>query len=261
MRILFITQDDPFYVRIFFTEFFKYYEHLEEIVGVVIVQAMGKKSLVQLAQQMYDFYGLVDFVRMGLKFMTYKCLAIISRFLPLTETYSLADLCRRYGVQVMFAEDINASPFLSELKVQNLDLIISVAAPSIFKEELIALPSKGCINIHNGKLPNYRGMLPNFWQMYHGEKSIGITVHEINSNIDEGRIILQEDVEILSDETLDSLIRRTKKIAARIMIKAVDKFRTGELNYRENSAQEGSYFSFPTRNDVKEFKRRGKRLM
>jgi methionyl-tRNA formyltransferase len=97
--------------------------------------------------------------------------------------------------------------------------------------------------------------------MYHGEKNIGITVHEINANIDEGRIILQRDVAIVPDETLDSLIRRTKKIAARIMIEAVENFRIGQLNYRDNLSQEGSYFSFPTSQDVKEFKKRGKRLL
>ncbi|MCK5915310.1 MAG: formyl transferase, partial [Deltaproteobacteria bacterium] len=210
---------------------------------------------------MYDFYGLVDFVRMGLKFMAYKCLAVISLFLPLPGTYSLADLCRQHGAQVMLESDINANTFVSRLKAQKPDLIISVAAPTIFKQELIALPGHGCINIHNGKLPNYRGMLPNFWQMYHNEKAIGITVHEINANIDEGKIVLQEDVDILPDETLDSLIRRTKKIAARIMIDAVEKIRMGQVTYKENPAQEGSYFSFPTRKDAREFKRRGKRLL
>jgi methionyl-tRNA formyltransferase len=143
----------------------------------------------------------------------------------------------------------------------NLDLIISVAAPVIFKKGLIELPKHGCINIHHAPLPEYRGMMPNFWQLYHGEKSVGMTIHEINPGIDDGRIILQKGVDILPGETLDSVIKRTKRIGAHFMIEAIKLIKSGNVDYKKNLATEGSYFSFPSREDVKEFKRRGKKIM
>lgn len=260
-KILFITQDDPFYVRLFFEEFFKTYGILADIKGVVIAQAMGKKSLYRLTLQMYNFYGLVDFIRMGLKYVVYKLLAHTPGFFTGNGHYSLAQLCSSYGIPVMCENDINTGHFHEKLKEMNLDLIISVAAPLIFKSDLIQIPTHGCINIHNGKLPRYRGMLPNFWQMYHGEKSVGITIHEINPGIDDGRIILQRDVGIDPDDTLESLIGRTKRIGARFMIEAIDLIRSGNVIYTENPSSAGSYFSFPTRKDAKEFKRRGKTIM
>jgi len=48
------------------------------------------------------------------------------------------------------------------------DVIFSVSAPQILKKNLIKLPNWGCINVHTAKLPEYRGMVPNFWAMYHG---------------------------------------------------------------------------------------------
>lgn len=260
-KIVFITQNDPFYVRLFFEEFFKRYQHLNEILGVVIAQAMGKKSKFKLARQMYDFFGPSDFFRMGMRCAAYKSLATLPSFTRPNGNYNIAQLCENQGIHVINESAINAKPFLARLEVINLDLIISVAAPVIFKEEILSLPKFGCINIHNGKLPKYRGMLPNFWQMYHDEKSIGITIHEINTGIDDGRIILQRDVEILPGETLDSLIKRTKKIGAHFMVEAIDLIKSGKVDYKENPANEGSYFSFPTREDVKEFKRRGHKIM
>jgi methionyl-tRNA formyltransferase len=143
----------------------------------------------------------------------------------------------------------------------NLDLIISVAAPEIFKQEIIQIPKYGCMNIHNAKLPSYRGMMPNFWQMYHDEKRVGITVHEINPKIDDGRIILQREVDIEPEEKLDALIKRTKRIGAHLLIEAIDIIRSGNVTYKDNKSTEGSYFSFPTRKDVKEFRKRGKRII
>jgi methionyl-tRNA formyltransferase len=139
-------------------------------------------------------------------------------------------------------------------------LIVSVAAPVLFKRDLISLPRIGCINIHNAKLPKYRGMMPNFWQLYHREKTTGITIHEINPKIDDGRILLQDEMEISEDETLDSLIRKTKKAGAHMMIEAIRRIKQEDVRYLENPATEGSYFSFPKREDVKEFKKRGGRI-
>jgi methionyl-tRNA formyltransferase len=260
-RLLFITQDDPFYVRLFFEEYFKIYSSLQDVVAVVIVNAMGKQSVLKLARQMYDFYGIADFLKVGIRYAAYKALARAPGISLLNNSYSLEQLCIRNGIRVIRAANINSPEFLDKLARFDVDLVISVAAPVIFKEPLIKIPKIGCINIHNGMLPRYRGMLPNFWQMYHGESHVGITVHEINSQLDDGRIILQEPVAIETGETLENLIRRTKRIGAHVMNQALGMIRSGNISYRENPATEGSYFSFPTCEDVREFMRRGNRIM
>ncbi|MBN2034866.1 MAG: formyl transferase [Deltaproteobacteria bacterium] len=261
LKILFITQDDPFYVKIFFEEFFVIYEDIRSIKAVVIARAMGKKSMFQLARQMYEFYGFFNFLRMGVRFVGYKVGGLGLPFTKTNSAYTLDRLCRLHGVPVMHESGINSSQFLQRVEEMGIDLIISVAAPSIFKEGLIRIPRLGCINIHNGMLPNYRGMLPNFWQMYHNEKAAGITIHEISAGIDEGRIIAQKQVPIAPEETLDSLIKKTKSIGAHLMKETIQKIESGSAHYKENRVEEGSYFSFPTRQDVREFRRRGKRIV
>ena len=255
-KFLFITQDDPFFVRLFFDEFFRIYEQLDDLQGVVLAKAMGKKSTKDLARQMYDFYGPLNFLRVGCSYAGYKLGARLNG----SGRFSIEGLCRARGIPVIHTNRVNAPEFLAELRPMGLDLIISVAAPVIFKADLIRLPRLGCINIHNGMLPRYRGMLPNFWQMYHGERQVGITVHEMNEKLDDGRIILQEPVAIEPGETLNSLIRRTKLIGAHVMVRAIEALRTGTAAPRENPATEGTYFSFPTRADVREFRHRGYRV-
>jgi len=260
-NILMITQEDPFYVRLFFEEFFRNYGPIDEIKGVVIAPTMGKKSFSQLLKQMYGFYGPIDFIRMGFKYVYYKLCAKLSRSLPLKGFYSIEQLCRRYGVPVMHRAKVNSTEFLEEIKKLDLDLIISVAAPQIFKEKLIAIPKEGCINIHNSRLPKYRGMLPNFWQMYHGEKAVGTTVHRINAGVDDGEILIQKETAIQPGDSLDSIIRRTKRFGAGVMIEVIEGLKAGSIKPKENRREDATYFTFPTARDVAEFRRRGNRLL
>jgi methionyl-tRNA formyltransferase len=260
-NILMITQDDPIYVREFFEQFLEKYPYPEEIRGVVIAPAMGKKTFGQLIKQMYGFYGFKDFLRMGFRYAFYKTGDMVSRGIPLKKSYTIASVCSRYKVPVLQRGSINSEGFLNEIRGLDLDLIISVAAPQIFKDTLIGIPREGCINIHNSKLPKYRGMLPNFWQMYHGEKTVGTTIHRINKGVDDGPILLQTETEILKGESLDSLISRTKRHGAHLMIKAIEAIKNGSSKPKPNPKEESSYFSFPTKQDVLEFRKRGYRLL
>jgi len=258
---IFITQDDPFYVRCFFDEFLKIYPNPEEIQAVVIQKPMGKKSTWALVKQMYAFYGLTDFFKMGLRYLKTKSLNKLSHIYPKLEWFNLKQLCHVQKIKVLYQNALHQPEFLDRLRRQNLDVIISVAAPTIFKQELIDIPRLGCLNIHHAPLPRYRGMMPNFWQLYHGEKTVGITIHRINSKIDEGEILLQRQVLINPSESLDALIKRTKRLGAHYMVEAIKMIRNGKVRYKKNRPEEGSYFPFPKREDVLRFRGMGHRLL
>lgn len=261
IAIVFITQDDPFYLRVFFEEFVRTCEDRGEIRSVVIAPAMGKKSLSGLVGQMYDFYGPRDFLRVGMKYVLYRLGSKLPRWLRGGKFFSIEQACTHYGVPVVHARDINAPEFIAQLAQWKPDLIVSVAAPQVFRAQLIGTPRLGCINIHNSKLPRYRGMLPNFWQMLHGEKAVGTTIHRINAGIDDGDILLQTETPIEPGESLDSLILRTKRLGAGLVIDILRQLKSGEVHALPNRKEEATYFTFPTRRDVEEFRRRGYRLL
>jgi len=264
MNIVFFTQEDPFYVKVFFDEFLNQFRPLEEIKAIVISHPMGKKSILKLAKQMYHFYGFYNFIKMGFRYGYVKLMGKKkierhkSRTVP--KTYTIKQLAHVYGLNVIERSDLNGKTFLEGIKKYDPDLFISVASPIIFREELIRIPKLDCINIHHAPLPRYRGMLPSFWQLYHGEKEVGITIHKIDEDIDTGDIVVQHSVPIHPQESLDQLMVRTKRESARLMVKVIESFRKGEVRYKKMQG-EGSYFTFPSREDVREFKRMGKRLL
>jgi methionyl-tRNA formyltransferase len=261
MKVLFITQNDPFYVRELFEEILKVHPRREQIAGIVVAPAMGKKTLFGLIRQMWGFYGTVNFVRQGVRFVLYKFAARLPRALLGGRSFSIEQLGAQRGVAVHHVANLNSPEFIESIRAQGIDVIASVAAPQIFRAPLIRAPRLGCINIHNSKLPKYRGMLPNFWQMYSGETSVGTSVHRINEQLDDGAILAQTESAIEKGETLDSLIRRTKKRGAHLLSQTLLSLEAGTITELPNPADQGSYFTFPTPADVREFRRRGYRLM
>jgi len=264
MNLVFFTQEDPFYVKIFFDEFLENYPFPDEIKAIVISQSMAKKSVLKLARQMYNFYGVHNFTRVGLKYAYRKIMGrkrISSNgTAEKMKTYTLQQLAGAYGLNVIERSDLNSENFRELIRKYDADLFISVASSIIFKKDLINIPRLDCINIHNAPLPKYRGMLPNFWQLYHGETEAGITVHRIEEGIDTGDIISQHFVQIETDDSLHDLIIKTKKEDAKIIMQVIEDYRNDQISYRKMEG-EGSYFTFPTHEDVREFRKRGNRLL
>jgi methionyl-tRNA formyltransferase len=74
--------------------------------------------------------------------------------------------------------------------IATADLAVSVFYDRILPAELIACFGRA-LNIHNGPLPRYRGVSPINWALKNGERSHGVTIHEIAPGIDEGPVVAQ----------------------------------------------------------------------
>ena len=80
---------------------------------------------------------------------------------------------------------------LSALRKLAPDLGI-LAGTYILRPEVFSIPTMGCVNVHSGEAPRYRGAAPAFWELYNGETHVGITIHRVTAKLDAGNIILQE---------------------------------------------------------------------
>jgi len=266
MNIFFITQEDPFYLPKFYQNFFKDFSiGGVKIKGIIILNTLNKKSLYKLAKQMYDFYGLKNFIKMGINYSYKK----IMNFLYIKKIksskegnfYSIKHTAKEYGIKVMYVNNVNGYNFLENLKKMKIDLIISVAASQKFYNELLNLPTWGCINIHSSSLPKYRGMMPNFWVLYNKEKETAVTIFKMNENLDDGEIILQKKVKIADNETLNSLIIKTKKLSSKMLIEAIRRIKEGKIVLKPNDRSKASYYSFPTKEQARKFRMMGKKLL
>ena len=245
MKIILITQDEPFYLNKSLKYLIENLPNYAEIVGCIVsdVSPFGKKeSFITKALNTLNIFGLSFFLRYAFKFLKSK----LSRS-------SVKDLMNQKKINIIeLKKSINSKDSLDILKQLKPDLLISIAGNEIFKEDLINLAPKGCLNLHTALLPKYRGLMPTFWALKNKEKHIGISVFFVDEGIDSGPIIFQEKVEVLN-KTQEQLIIETKKLGMIGIIKSIELIASGSYELLKNDEKNMTYFSFPTRNDVKEF--------
>jgi len=249
LRVLVITEDDPLYVIRFFESFFPALPDSLTIVGVTVSNAFHE-PMHATARRMFRFYGPIDFVRLCARFAVAK----------LTRR-SIGKLARASGIPVLETTSVNDEAYLQQVRELDPDVIISVAAPEIFKAPLLALPRLGCINIHSGRLPAYRGMMPTFWQLLAGESCATVTVHEMVEQLDMGRTLGTLEFPIHEHDRLDRVINGTKSAGAGLMLEVLEQLRNGTTTPRELDLSEAAYHSFPQPEDVRAFRRRGHRML
>lgn len=120
--------------------------------------------------------------------------------------------------------------FINSLKAYNPDILVVVAF-RILPPEVYELPEFGAVNAHASLLPKYRGAAPIHWAVYNGEKETGVTVFQIDKKVDTGKIILQEKIDILEDDTTGKLYDVLQKISADALLKALDMLENGKVDY------------------------------
>jgi methionyl-tRNA formyltransferase len=250
LRVLFVTEDDPLYVIRLFDVFFREYPRESmEICGITIDRAFHEPAWKTL-RRMLGFYGVGGVARLSTRFLRARL-----------SGRSIGQLAREQSIPLVPATSVNSPEYLARVRQLAPDVIVSVAAPEIFRKDILRLPPLGCINIHSGRLPVYRGMMPTFWQMLHGEPEVTVTVHEMAEALDAGKILGTVNVPIERRDTLDRVIGTTKEAGARLLIEVLTKIRNGQASRIPVDMSGKKYFSFPQREHVQEFRKRGHRLL
>lgn len=130
------------------------------------------------------------------------------------------------GLRILQPERLKDESFLEELKSIQPDLQVVVAF-RMLPEVVWSLPKFGTFNLHASLLPQYRGAAPINWAVINGEKETGVTTFFIDKEIDTGRVILSEKVEIGDDETAGELHDRLMRVGAELVLKTVKKIISG----------------------------------
>ncbi len=136
---------------------------------------------------------------------------------------------RVHAVPVFQPQNIRTPEALEHLHGWRPDLIVVAAYGKIIPKTMLDLPLCGCINIHASLLPKYRGAAPMQWAIAQGETHSGITIMQVNEQLDAGDILLQKSVALRPDETGGSLHDTLAALGAQALVEALTLFKQGKL--------------------------------
>lgn len=261
MRIAVVTQNAPVYLPQFLDDFFtRLTDSGHEVTDILVFSATFDKSVAQELRERYRFYGPAAFVRTLAQILKEKILASLHRFRPGGRCHSIGNVIRKHGLRRFETDSVNSSGFLKRIGEANIDLVVSVASPKIFRQALLNAPRLGCINYHTALLPRYRGRQPLFWALLHGDKEVGISIHEMDAKLDNGPILVQERITVEPGETLHSLYLKTIERGPRLLVQAIDMLDRSETERIENDATQATTFPFPGPEDSRKFRQAGRRF-
>lgn len=246
MRIVIITQNDPFYLADNIDYLISNLPDYAEIVGMIVsdVSPFGKReSFIAKSVKTIRVFGAGFFIRYALKF-------VLNKLNPKKKVFNVI---RKHNIDLINLDgSINSQQSIKAIKSVEPDLLISIAGNEIFKKPLIELAPKGCLNLHTALLPKYRGLMPSFWVLKNQENETGVSVFFVDEGIDSGPIFVQKTIAI-NGMSQEDLISRTKRMGMDAIIEAAEKIYRDDITVTENSDDEMSYYHFPTRKDVEEF--------
>jgi len=136
---------------------------------------------------------------------------------------------QKQNLNILQPDNLKDEGFINEVKKLDPDLIIVVAFRKIPKE-IFSIPKYGTINLHASLLPNYRGAAPINWCLINNETKTGVTTFFINEKIDQGDILLQEELIISNEDDFGLLYNKLSKVGAKLLVKTIKKVFSNNLN-------------------------------
>ena len=120
-------------------------------------------------------------------------------------------------------------------------LIVVAAYGRILPDDILNYPPYGCINVHSSLLPRYRGAAPINWAILNGDKTTGVTIMHMATELDAGDIILQGETDIGPDETAPELFDRLAEMGGALLVEAVGQIERGEAARTPQAASGATY--------------------
>ena len=133
------------------------------------------------------------------------------------------------NLRLLQPEKLKDEAFLDELRSLQADLQIVVAF-RMLPEVVWNMPKFGTFNLHASLLPQYRGAAPINWAIINGEKETGATTFFLTHEIDTGKIILQEKIDIAENDDAGTVHDRLMALGAGLVQKTVDMLIDGKID-------------------------------
>ena len=121
---------------------------------------------------------------------------------------------------ILQPENLKDPGFIKELQLLKADIFIVVAF-RMLPEIVWRMPTIGTINLHASLLPQYRGAAPINHVLINGETRTGVTTFFIDDKIDNGNILMREEIPVFPVDNAGDLHTRLMNLGARLIIKTL----------------------------------------
>lgn len=146
---------------------------------------------------------------------------------------------KKYNIPVYQFDKIRLH--VEEVAALKPDLILTLAYGQLVSQEILDIPSLGCINLHGSLLPKFRGAAPIQRVLFSGEKETGFTLMQMINQMDAGLMYKKLTIKIDESDNFSSLYEKMKECAKDLILCSLPEYIEGKL---PGVAQDESEASF-----------------
>jgi methionyl-tRNA formyltransferase len=138
-----------------------------------------------------------------------------------TRPSAVKNLAQNLGLAVDQPHTLKAPGIAERLAALQPDVMVVAAYGLMLPPPVLALPRRGCINVHASLLPRWRGAAPIQRALLAGDSETGISIMQMDAGLDTGPVLLAQALPIAPDDTAQSLHDKLAALGAALAVRAL----------------------------------------
>ena len=122
-----------------------------------------------------------------------------------------AKRAEKFGVPHCYIKHKDEEQIIQLMQAWRVDLIVLAGYMRVISPEFVKAFPNRIINLHPSLLPKYKGLHAIEQALESGDTKTGCTVHYVNDELDSGEVIMQLEVPIEPDDTVETLTPRIQR--------------------------------------------------
>jgi methionyl-tRNA formyltransferase len=152
-------------------------------------------------------------------------------------------IARGHGLPWFQPRDLNGDEqLLAVLEQMRPDLTILAGYGPIVNQRVLNMAPLGCLNLHGGKLPQYRGSSPLNWVLIRGESEFTISIIRADCGVDTGDVLAERTFPIGPNDTIADLHEIANREFPVMLTDLVAQMERGPVPARKQDEAQAAYY-------------------
>jgi methionyl-tRNA formyltransferase len=148
---------------------------------------------------------------------------------------AVAQLAASRGIRVEKPASLRDAASHELLRSARSDVMVVAAYGLLLPAAILAIPPRGCINIHASLLPRWRGAAPIQRAILAGDRETGVSIMRMEEGLDTGPVIFTVSTMIAARETAGTLTERLADLGAGAIVDALARIDRLEARPQDDS--------------------------
>lgn len=147
----------------------------------------------------------------------------------------------QHGIPTYQPESLRNEEAFARLCEEKADLFVVAAYGQILLQNVLDLPTYGCVNLHASLLPRWRGAAPIQWAVAAGDAVSGVSLMRMERGLDTGPVYATCTAMIRETETAGELHDRLSQLSGELLIEHLEKLRDPSFEPEVQNADRSNY--------------------